>query len=392
MTDDLDIEPIFESASFKCSPCRDCDIPGYLILFAVAPANALSNLQSEQIEEIGPLIARIEKAVAEATQAERVYILRFSEGSNQLHFHIFPRTAKLADEFRRYYPTSGDLNGETVYGWARVHYRTKVLSAAVRETAARIRDQLNILGNGATPSRGIRSRLVMAFKDTYGFERPERRDETRKFSLFIWVPGFLLHCARFLWGVEIVRFVARWLRTQPDHVEVHPVISDTYILLMTAGTCLLVCALGLGWIVPAGVAVSYALWRLFEDLGTTFHALVMRPVFSGRKARSEFRYLIATIVRAVEVWAALILIWSADRALLVGPAALVTPKFPTTLQVAYFVTTSITTVGYGDLVPNAAKPVALILAMATQFVSVAMITMLMGKALSLVAPRFGPVR
>jgi diadenosine tetraphosphate (Ap4A) HIT family hydrolase len=388
----MDFDPIYASTYFKCTPCSDCDVPGYLILVACPPADALWKLQSDQLAEYGRLMARLEQAVAKVTQAERVYILRFSEGTRQVHFHIFPRTTALLEKFRQCNPENRNLTGEAIYGWARLYYRTEALSAKTKETAARLRELLNKHDDSVTHSRDLRNRLKGAFNDTYSFERPELREETRKFSPFIWMPAVVLFLCKFLWGVELVRFLARGVWSQPDRVEVHPAVSDAYILVMALLTFAGVFALGFGLFDAPYLTVVYALWRIFEDVGSSFHALVTRAVFGGRKSRSEFRYLVATIIRSAEVWAALILLWGVERSLLILPTQHGPAEVATMLQVAYFVTTSVTTVGYGDIVPNAAAPVALVLAIVTQFVAVAMITMLVAKALSLVSPQFGPVR
>jgi hypothetical protein len=59
------------------------------------------------------------------------------------------------------------------------------------------------------------------------------------------------------------------------------------------------------------------------------------------------------------------------------------------VQVAYFVTTTMSTVGYGDIVPDPKRAGALFLAIVTQFCAVTMLTILVSKAFSLVSPRIG---
>src|SRR5271168_3429222 len=81
---------------FIAAPCIDCDVPGYFVLQPRQSATVFEQLSIEARQKLGPAIARLEAVIRAATQAEHIYILRFSEGLASVHFHLFPRTAELA--------------------------------------------------------------------------------------------------------------------------------------------------------------------------------------------------------------------------------------------------------------------------------------------------------
>ncbi len=141
MPDDLTVA---ETPWFRVSACRDCDVPGYLILSA--REHTLAEMPAPALASLGPLMSAVELAAREATRAECVYLLRFAESGGGLHFHVFPRTAALALQWRTEtgHP-AGSLIGEDIFSWARrthllIHGAT--LSAATLEVARTIRERL----------------------------------------------------------------------------------------------------------------------------------------------------------------------------------------------------------------------------------------------------------
>jgi len=92
--------------------------------------------------EFAPLVAALESQIIEKTQAEHVYLLRFSEGLGAVHFHVFPRTAALAAEWlRSHRDVPKGIVGEDLFSWAR---RTKKLASghALSEHVIIIADEM----------------------------------------------------------------------------------------------------------------------------------------------------------------------------------------------------------------------------------------------------------
>ncbi len=122
---DVTLEAVFRNAHFEAVPCRDRDVPGYLILLPKTPSPTLEKLGSDALASLGPTLATLEQAIIATTGCDRVYLLRLSEGEKNVHFHIFPRTAEMAAVFRKEMRYSDEnLNGELLFYWARKHYKT----------------------------------------------------------------------------------------------------------------------------------------------------------------------------------------------------------------------------------------------------------------------------
>ena len=136
---------IFESEHFIAMPCRDVDLPGYIILRTKAPIARFDDLPAEALRGLGSALQLLESAVLNVTGAERVYILRFSEGTASVHFHVFPRTLTLAHRWQESDPiakTLAGLYGEYIYGWSRTAHKVVPntgLSAATLNIAEAIR-------------------------------------------------------------------------------------------------------------------------------------------------------------------------------------------------------------------------------------------------------------
>jgi len=134
--------PVLEEKDFIVVPCRDCDVPGYLILIPRAETAMIKNLSPASQAGLGAILGKVESAVKLATNADRIYILRFSEALESVHFHIFPRTGELAAQFRQETKTvESGINGPLLFAWARKKFFVsdpKLLSAKTLATAAQI--------------------------------------------------------------------------------------------------------------------------------------------------------------------------------------------------------------------------------------------------------------
>jgi diadenosine tetraphosphate (Ap4A) HIT family hydrolase len=69
-------------------------------------------------------LSRACRLVESVLEPERLYVGRFGEGSGEIHFHVFPRTAWLLQQYRRAtdQPT-GPVSGPLILDWARETYR-----------------------------------------------------------------------------------------------------------------------------------------------------------------------------------------------------------------------------------------------------------------------------
>lgn len=134
---------VFETPFFTAAPCLDCDVPGYLVLQPKETEPNLHELSLATQRELGPALGSLENSIRLVTKAEHVYVLRFSEGLSSVHFHIFPRTQEMAQQWNIENPSlaKNGINGPLLFAWARIkHHVDNPLSVSTqtRLTAAEI--------------------------------------------------------------------------------------------------------------------------------------------------------------------------------------------------------------------------------------------------------------
>jgi diadenosine tetraphosphate (Ap4A) HIT family hydrolase len=111
---------VFENDAFTAEPGSECAIPGYLVLRLKGGETSLAELSPGKAEALGALLARAAKAIETAVGAERVYVLSFCEVDPRLHFHLFPRTSWLLNEyFKANCNSDQPIDGPLLFAWAR---------------------------------------------------------------------------------------------------------------------------------------------------------------------------------------------------------------------------------------------------------------------------------
>jgi diadenosine tetraphosphate (Ap4A) HIT family hydrolase len=140
-------ERVFEDDLWTVDVAGSTGIPGYLVLHARGPGSSLGALPPGAAGRLGDLLARTAGAVEQATGADRVYCLSFCEVLRDLHFHLFPRTAWLADAYARATGSAGQpIDGPALFAWARGRYPAGAALpdgvAGVSDAAAAIRASL----------------------------------------------------------------------------------------------------------------------------------------------------------------------------------------------------------------------------------------------------------
>jgi diadenosine tetraphosphate (Ap4A) HIT family hydrolase len=109
---------------FNIHHCYDCMVPGYLIVSPVTPVPSLAALSKEAQRDLGPILAATTAATIHVIAPLKVYCGLFSEEHQQVHFHIFPRTADTTAEFLNVFPEQRVLiHGPMFLDWARSRYR-----------------------------------------------------------------------------------------------------------------------------------------------------------------------------------------------------------------------------------------------------------------------------
>jgi len=100
------------------SHCRDCDIPGYMIISLKRDISRLAELSSAESAELMKGLALTERALNTLFSPEKIYIMRISELNHELHFHIFPRYASVTQLYLAEH-NERIIDGPFFFSWTR---------------------------------------------------------------------------------------------------------------------------------------------------------------------------------------------------------------------------------------------------------------------------------
>lgn len=117
--------PIYVSQDFVIEPCRSCPLPGYLIVRPKLPVASLSALAPDSAAQLGMVLRLAVAAVETVLHPIKVYVAQFGEEDGNLHFHVFPRTQWLTENYLREFPAQKNLiHGPLLLDWARDAFRS----------------------------------------------------------------------------------------------------------------------------------------------------------------------------------------------------------------------------------------------------------------------------
>lgn len=137
---------IFEDNHFTVDHCSDVLIPEYLIIKPKTKVLYLPDLPEGHLLSLGVILAKLEKILYDILKPENIYILKFEEKHQFVHFHIFPRSKELL----RCYLTensSNDRNAPLIFDWSRKKYRSNskkvTFDTSVNEIIKKIKESFN---------------------------------------------------------------------------------------------------------------------------------------------------------------------------------------------------------------------------------------------------------
>jgi diadenosine tetraphosphate (Ap4A) HIT family hydrolase len=82
---------VFETPHWLVNHRANSALPGYLMIGSKRFADDLSELEDEALLELGPLMAKAQRALRQELKAERVYIGRYGHTpGHSIHFHVIP--------------------------------------------------------------------------------------------------------------------------------------------------------------------------------------------------------------------------------------------------------------------------------------------------------------
>lgn len=115
---------IHQTNEYSIEQCRDCPLPGYLIVQARSKEGSWTRMPDKTIEQLGPVLIEAVKAIETVLEPEKVYLTQFGESGGELHFHLFPRTVEVTRAYLYDHPgDEEEINGPVLLDWAREFYQ-----------------------------------------------------------------------------------------------------------------------------------------------------------------------------------------------------------------------------------------------------------------------------
>lgn len=117
MTDPI----LFETDHFTArqAPTR---LPGYVILDSKVDCSDLAALAPDAAADLMQCLREAERIVRALVAPERVYTLRFGEVQPRIHFHVVPRTARVAESYTAAVDDPAPHNGARLVDWLWEHH------------------------------------------------------------------------------------------------------------------------------------------------------------------------------------------------------------------------------------------------------------------------------
>ena len=112
---------IWQSGHFKLSQSYDFRLPGYMFVESVSGAKKLTDLKPSEDAELVSVLKLAEKVLHRLLQPEKIYMLKFGEYDERVHFHVVPRTRKLLHSYLSACQATPPYNGALITAWLWAH-------------------------------------------------------------------------------------------------------------------------------------------------------------------------------------------------------------------------------------------------------------------------------
>lgn len=114
---------LFTTERTRVSHARSFRLPGYLIVEPLRPCRSLDTMGASVRDDLMRCLAKAEALVREQTGAERVYVLRFGEENENVHFHVVPRTGRVLEAYREACQDEPPFSGARIVDWIWFHHQ-----------------------------------------------------------------------------------------------------------------------------------------------------------------------------------------------------------------------------------------------------------------------------
>jgi diadenosine tetraphosphate (Ap4A) HIT family hydrolase len=112
---------IHESRHFTTRQASDTRVPGHLVVASRGDCTSLDAFTPDQAADLMRCLVRAETLLQHLLQPERIYILKFGEAVPQIHFHVFPRTARLLQAYLGHVADQEPYSGARLMDWVWTH-------------------------------------------------------------------------------------------------------------------------------------------------------------------------------------------------------------------------------------------------------------------------------
>jgi diadenosine tetraphosphate (Ap4A) HIT family hydrolase len=96
-------------------------------------------MNSAALASLGATLAVAAAAIEAVLRPERVYCALFSEQTDKVHFHLFPRTEWLRTKYFAAHPRESEISGPRLMDWARRTFHKPIVGLDRDETLEKIR-------------------------------------------------------------------------------------------------------------------------------------------------------------------------------------------------------------------------------------------------------------
>ena len=107
----------FETDHFTADQAGDYRVPGYVIVQTKGECTRMADLTPAEVADLTRCLARAESLVERVVRPERIYVLKFGEQNPRIHFHVFPRTTRIAEAYAAEVGDEPPYNGARLVDW-----------------------------------------------------------------------------------------------------------------------------------------------------------------------------------------------------------------------------------------------------------------------------------
>lgn len=112
---------IHESRYFTTCQASDTRVPGHLVVASKVECTSLDGFTADQVADLMRCLVQAETLVQQILQPERIYVLKFGEALPRIHFHVFPRTARLLRAYLGEVADREPYSGARIMDWVWTH-------------------------------------------------------------------------------------------------------------------------------------------------------------------------------------------------------------------------------------------------------------------------------